>query len=403
MSQDQFKSEDMSLKLARRVTTNMSERFAVAQAPRKEIHLEAIRGIAASVVLFGHVCMAFFWGFWTDPAMHGSVFFVVVNGGAAVQLFFVLSGFVLSRRYFQTGDAAPMIIGIIKRWPRLAGPVTASLLIACALYTLNGYYYAEAGHLSGSPWLENFASSGAPPPSIFSYQNAILQGAYYTFFYGDTSLNSSTWTMLPELYGSFLVYGLAAVLIVGAKVSKLACLCIFLIAIVALSANHILWSFLAGVMLAFYCKRADDRTISALIALAVGLYLLGYQENIGAYGFFTVEPRHQAYVYLVGSCLLLWSFEVSSLQRSWLSGRYSAWLGELSFPLYLVQVSAITSIGSYVYLQMGAYAAAVMSIAGAVTLSIPLIYFNRWWLALLNRCAASIFSFGNPTGYGVSK
>jgi len=151
-------------------------------------------------------------------------------------------------------------------------------------------------------------------------------------------------------------------------------------------------------MLAFYCKRADDRTISALIALAVGLYLLGYRENTGAYGLFTVEPRNRAYVLMVGSCLLLGSFEVSSLQRGWLSGRYSAWLGELSFPLYLVQVSAITSVASYVYLQMGPYAAAVMSIVGTVALSIPLIYFNRWWVALLNRCAASLFSFGNRTG-----
>jgi peptidoglycan/LPS O-acetylase OafA/YrhL len=375
----------------------MSELSGDPQTPRKEVHLEAIRGLAAFVVLFEHICLAFFWD--KAGALSGSLLFVIVNGRAAVQLFFVLSGFVLSRRYFQSGDAAPMIIGIIKRWPRLAGPVTASLLLACALNTLNVYYYTEAGQLAGSPWLKSFAGSSLREPVVFSYQTAILQGTYYTFFRGHTSLNSSTWTMMPELFGSFLVYGLAAVLIVASKASKLACICIFLIAFTALSAKYAFWAFLAGVMLAFYCKRADDRTVSALIALAAGLYLLGYQENIGAYGFFSLEPRHDPYVFMAGSCLLLWSFEVSSLQRGWLSGRFSAWLGELSFPLYLVQVSAITSIASYVYLQMGAYAAAVMSIVGAVALSIPLIYFNRWWLARLNRCTASLFSFGNQTGY----
>src|SRR6476660_5723747 len=76
----------------------------------KLVQLEALRGLAAFIVVAWH----FLWAF--DPArigivdgfdpratMLGSVSFASIDGPAAVTLFFVLSGYVLPLAYFRSG------------------------------------------------------------------------------------------------------------------------------------------------------------------------------------------------------------------------------------------------------------------------------------------------------------
>ena len=61
-----------------------------------------------------------------ERSANGTFFFTLFNGPAAVILFFVLSGFVLSRRPIRTGSVSDTITAALKRWPRLAGPVVLS-------------------------------------------------------------------------------------------------------------------------------------------------------------------------------------------------------------------------------------------------------------------------------------
>jgi peptidoglycan/LPS O-acetylase OafA/YrhL len=79
-----------------------------------------------------------------------------LNGHAAVALFFVLSGYVLSRRFFESGDHRILLKGAVKRWPRLMGPVLLVVLASYALFKVNFYQFEQAGAVSGSPWLINF-------------------------------------------------------------------------------------------------------------------------------------------------------------------------------------------------------------------------------------------------------
>jgi hypothetical protein len=57
---------------------------------KKDIPLEAIRGVAALVVVVWHTCLGFFPQFISS--WQATPLFVFMNGNAAVQLFFVLSG-----------------------------------------------------------------------------------------------------------------------------------------------------------------------------------------------------------------------------------------------------------------------------------------------------------------------
>ena len=84
--------------------------------------------------------------------------FVAVHGAGAVAFFFVLSGFVLTRLSLTTGRTDILVRGLIKRWPRLAGPALIAVLGSWLLFAVDGYFYAPAAALSGSSWFRASAA-----------------------------------------------------------------------------------------------------------------------------------------------------------------------------------------------------------------------------------------------------
>jgi peptidoglycan/LPS O-acetylase OafA/YrhL len=108
--------------------------------------LEGLRGIAALVVVFSHCAWAFFpylqsgmpadiltsWG----PFIQNSPLRVLYNGTFSVAIFFVMSGYVLTRRYVAQPNAARLDEAAVKRLPRLGIPVFASVLLGYAVIKL---------------------------------------------------------------------------------------------------------------------------------------------------------------------------------------------------------------------------------------------------------------------------
>ncbi len=135
--------------------------------------------------------------------------FGLLNGTAAVTVFFVLSGLVLSRAYLSTGDASIIARGALKRWPRLAGPVLVVVMISALLDRFGLYRYDQAA-LTGSPWLAGH-SFHAVVPEARGVTQAISQGVM-TFIRGDSYYDTSLWTMRYEMTGSYVVFGLVLIL-----------------------------------------------------------------------------------------------------------------------------------------------------------------------------------------------
>src|ERR1044071_6303395 len=71
-------------------------------APTKKFFegLEALRGIAALTVVFLHIEVIYFRDQWANPANDRLLFHFFRNGYLMVDLFFVLSGFVICHNYF---------------------------------------------------------------------------------------------------------------------------------------------------------------------------------------------------------------------------------------------------------------------------------------------------------------
>lgn len=359
----------------------------------KKIPLEAVRGVAALVVVVWHIGSGFFpssIGNW-----QGSPIFVFMNGPAAVALFFVLSGYVLTRRYFELGDNRILLKGAVKRWPRLMGPVLLVVLASYLLFKLDLYQFEQAGAASGSPWLIKFASAYDNKPPILLW-DALRQGAFLTFFRGDSYYDSSIWTMHPEFIGSFIAFGLAPILFEGRKSSLL--LTIGLISIATVLARHAnlyanLASFPIGVGLAVLLPRGMTIPRSlAYPALLTALYFLGFSGSAtGIYApFHPFLARHSSDIQIVGAAIVIAVIETFPPVRKVLSGRISQFLGDLSFPIYLVHVLVICSIGSAIYLWAGAFPAAFAAFIFSIVASLPLVAFSHWWLKHVNAATVLI-------------
>lgn len=177
--------------------------------------LEALRGIAALMVALGHSFIVVNIAYMAGPyAVHYSDLhgmeqiltrgmFVIFNGGAAVSVFFVLSGYVLGlslNRKAETGEAnglAGALGFMIKRLLRLFPAHIASLtLILISLALFHEHFVFP----NASSWFTGFYRSSLSVENIID--NYLLL---------ESNLNPVTWTLQVELLMS-LLFPLAFVL-----------------------------------------------------------------------------------------------------------------------------------------------------------------------------------------------
>jgi peptidoglycan/LPS O-acetylase OafA/YrhL len=376
----------------------------------KDIPLEALRGIAALVVVLNHSLDGFLPRYsgldsgHAGDSLQGSIFYLLINAPSAVCLFFVLSGYILTRRYCLSGDIGILLKGAVKRWPRLMGPVLATVLVSYALFFFHLYHFEDAGARSGSSWLVAFAGAFhqvlGPDVTAQSihWQDALLQGAFLTFFRGDWRYDGSLWTMHFELIGSFIVFGAAPILLAARKSSVYLTvgLVIFGVALLYYMKAEMA-AFPIGVGLAVLLPRGH--ALSAWVAypaILLSLFLLGYPGGaFGTYAMFGFLADHGmpfTYPQIVGAAILIGVIETFPPIRELFSGRFSRFVGSLSFPIYLLHALVICSVGSWVYLRSGAVPAIVTAFAVSVVASLPLIKFNDWWVAQVNLLADRVLT-----------
>ncbi len=373
----------------------------------RDISLDAMRGIAALAVFGWHGLLAFypeFSGYLGSTSVEDSVrsrfWFAALNGPGAVAFFFVLSGFVLSRPYVLTGEKSILVRGLIKRWPRLAGPVLATVLASWLLFKAGAYFYQPAAALTHSSWFAHFGGAYAGQAFEPTLVSAALQGAFLTFLRGDYTYDSSLWTMVYEFYGSLMVYALGFLIVQGTTTGAR----IVVIAAAALACHlstPILAPFVVGVALAAFLPRQGFRAPAGLAAAAVVLALLMCGYTPGAGGFYAgVTAAYPAalpvsYVYAVAAAMLILAAEGSRGMKAFLSRRWGVVSGELSFPFYLVHLLMLCSLGAFTLIETGSEAAAIAAtLASSLAAAWLLARFNRWWVDRLNAGVAALLSGG---------
>lgn len=370
----------------------------------KLFELEALRGIASIITFFGHFFIAFLpalSGFFTPgQGLIGTPFFFIINGSAAVIFFFVLSGFVLTYKYYRTQEISIITIGVTKRYFRLAGPVFIVIMLSYLIFKLDLYHYIDAGIMTNSPWLEDFAYSGRGRNFNPSLKDALKQGTILCFFRGDSYYNNNLWTMKVELIGSMISFALAPIFINFRKKEFIFSLPILLLLFHFINPYYV--CFLLGSLLALFVSRKDPFKIPVWIKIPLILiivFFFSYFRPVNYYSFLNIqmpffsELSIQIYINTIASMIIIFiMLSEGRLKRSF-QGRIGKLLGNLSFPLYLIHTIIICSFSSWFFIlihdETGSnYSAVFMTLCVTVVIVACATYilylFDKNWVTMIN-------------------
>lgn len=328
---------------------------------KKLLYLEGVRGLAALVVVLSHFIQIFYPAlFSTDVNLmhHGleegisqTPLNVLYNGNFAVCIFFVLSGFVLSYKFFVKKDKKIIVESAVKRYFRLAIPALTSLIFAYILLKLNWYYYANITFETRST-MTDFYSENVTLTQI------LKEGLYSIFFENKISLNPVLWTMYYELLGSFVVFSFLALF------GNLKNRYIFYIVLLICFWNTYFIAFYLGMLLCdvvVNTKILDlfSKKIIFIPSIIIGLFLGSYPYvyPIGTvYEFLIIEPsstfNYFIFYHILGSTILLIGILGSKSFQKTLSIRPFVFLGKISFSLYLVHFIILCSFSSYLFMRL---------------------------------------------------
>ncbi len=362
-----------------------AKHFFLKNKTNRLCYLEGIRGIAAFIVLIGHLKNVFDYDFENRTLAYfinlthstflgtllNSFIVVFVDGKLAVQIFWFMSAYVISIKLFGKHGSTYLKSAVIKRYFRLAIPVLASVLLAFGLMKLGFMYNHE---------LEQF--SGRHYPSLTEMYNfkpdflkAIKSGLWDTFFNfkSSNSYNIVLWTMEPELFGSFFCFFLFAVFRKGsARYYFYVC---FIIASVFFQ-----YYWLTTFIISYILCDIDHTTNpfkKMLATLSAHLYAKWYYSVAVIFILIMINGLNQhfysAYAKIFVSAGIVFSVMNAESLRNFFSKKILVWLGKISFGLYLIHIPVIYSFSCYLYLQIGlehicnAWISSIITIAFVLT------------------------------------
>jgi peptidoglycan/LPS O-acetylase OafA/YrhL len=309
--------------------------------------LDGLRGLAALSVFFGHALDL--WREGTVPAaVVDSPLHLVWDGTAAVDLFFVLSGFVLALPFVGAGAQRPGWTRFaIRRVFRIFPAYWASLALALWFRSL----YAPAGLAGLSAWIGHFWA--APLGAGELARHALLIGPSF-----DTStLDPVVWSLVVEMRMSLLfplvVWGLAGVRTWRGGTAALA-----LSLAIALGAPRLgvhtftfLPLFVLGAVLATLRRplfaSAARLPHPAVLAVAAAALLL-YDVRFALFGFRFDYYAADLVIGVGGAALLVLAAARPGWQRA-LSSRPIALLGRVSYSFYLIHLPVLIVLTSWLH------------------------------------------------------
>lgn len=374
---------------------------------RKLIPLEGLRGIAAAIVVLYHLVLAFTpKGVGAVPHGHGALdvftqfILGMLNGGAAVAVFFVLSGFILSLPFARDRRVSRVLVALLKRWPRLACLTAIACLFAFALISWSGHEYKAAAHVIGAKWL---ATHGNAPIELRSltWGEALREGLVNVFTQGEVKFDSPLWTMRIELFGSFAIFLSAPLLFaIGSWAIRLGLVALAFYVTGTGYPFTFLADFLTGTVLAMLFaeeKLPQLGNKAAFLLGGLGLYLFSftYEQALLIHAplklFLSASYSH--YVWDAGAALLIIVLLGNPPVSRVFSGNWAMWLGLLSFPVYLLHGPILLSAGSAAFMdglgRLGLVGAALLaafcSILLTLVCALPLAWVDKIWTGLLAR------------------
>ena len=319
-----------------------------ANSPQAEgaFHVSAfdtVRGLAALSVVVSHYIGAYNWPTtrvavkqaWTFSPLH-----IFWDGFSAVSLFYVLSGLVLSLKYFRESKRpdlskislpAYLTSRVFRIWP----PYVFVFLVSYGLRR----------------WAGGFAGPTIPPVNewLFSTWSGSIPFAQlaregFLFQSGDFALVPQAWTLPIELFISFLVP--VGVMLAARNTGWL----VFFALILAgpLGATYYVLHFALGILLAKYYSEIrlwlEPRRAWKFLVLLAGLILYTFRFTLPVYFNWELNDGLVWILTGFGSALLLMVVIASERARNLLSLSFLRFIGKVSFSVYLLHFLVIITL-----------------------------------------------------------
>ena len=163
--------------------------------------IEGLRTIGWIYIFICHFRMSFF------PNKIWEIEYYIFSGNATVRLFFVISGLVLSYKYF-TNERYDNILGdIIKRYFRLMPSILFSELMVYILMKFNCLRNTEVAQIVGSE--EFLGVFNQFKPDIWG---CLKEALFTTYFNGANGYIGPLWSMTYEYIGGILILSALSIL-----------------------------------------------------------------------------------------------------------------------------------------------------------------------------------------------
>lgn len=341
----------------------------------RDAHLDGMRGIAAFIVLITHTLAAFWPTTVYGPLREGSVadflflrtpLAILTNGHFAVGLFFILSGYVLTKKYFTSPPPTleKLAPDIGKRFTRLYLAAFPAAVAAALLMWSGCYYNVPAAELTHSRWLADsrHTCSGFELALVVINPLMCLTDKY----------NPVAWSLFVELWGSIAAF---CIVIATSQLATLGRI-VFGVAIVVLSrlsalgnGDSVTYGYLGFFAIGVLFADFEPKLIAALgggrrttpiqyaahygaWALAIALCAIPHYALF--HGEPTLLPKPAAMVVKAAvmggpsGALAILVFAIvllSHAAKDLLSKRMPAYLGRISVGLYLVHMPILYSLG----------------------------------------------------------
>lgn len=322
-------------------------------------YLDGLRGLAALIVVIDHLAICFFQAATdgsitryharvAEKLVFASPLHLIVSGNFSVCIFFVLSGFVLSTKFFRTGDRSVAAASAWKRYLRLELPILASVLLSYAVIKLHLLANTQAAAITHSAWqryLWNFRPD---------FPGALYHSLVGVFVAGSSSYNTVLWTMRIELVGSFLVF--AFLFAAGRWRYRWTIYAGLGLAFI----NSYLLCFVAGMALCdWYFSPSRPAALRPYMwAPVLALALLFGSSPVGTLEgtIFAAFPSWLGYglslpprLHIIGAILLVFTLVFAPVLHRGLEWRPMLWLGRVSFALYLTHLLVIGTFMSWLF------------------------------------------------------
>lgn len=340
---------------------------------RRVIHLDGLRGFAAFVVMLHHTVIAADFALYSglsadsrfawDLPLSGLPLTTAGFGDLAVCVFFVMSGYVLALSFNRT--RLGMLALVVKRYVRLGLPILAVVLLAWTLQATGAMTNLRVAHMTGATWL---ASQSVNQPDL---PGALQDGLYGALVLGHSRYDSSLWTMPIEFQGSLvLIFAFIGCRhLFGSDPSRVIWCGVLLLGFAVVMHGSVLLLFGVGAAAALFnvhqytealCRRSSVAALLVVLGLVLGTIPFSAARPDVMTWLVEAAPIHHAipwrrtppetFWHAMGAILLLIAVDANPSLRAWFSRRALQYLGEISFPLYLVHVPILLSAGCGTYL-----------------------------------------------------